>query len=138
MNRRVIIGCGIFVDNVTYENVCGYVNSILRKKVKDRVHFIFAQNPLKVAMASKQPALAHALESADVLIPDGIGIMLGARLAGVRLRERVTGVDLMRRLVSLANSEGYRIYLLGAKEGVAEKKTDTVALRIRKDVSKIG
>lgn len=117
----------IIVDNVTYQYVCNYVDRILAERVNGKPHFIFAQNPLKVAMASKQPSLLHALESADILIPDGIGITIAARLIGqVRLGERVTGVNLIRELVALADRKGYKVFFLGARPGVAEQAVNNL------------
>lgn len=127
MNQRITISREIVVDDVTYEYVCDYVDRVLTERTNGKPHLIFAQNPLKVAMASKQPALLDTLESADILIPDGIGIAIAARLiAGIKLRERVTGVNLMRKLVALAAKKGYKAYFLGAKPGVAEQAANNL------------
>lgn len=122
MNQRVNISDEIFVDNVTYEEICNYVDNILGNKPYDiKPHFIFAQNPFKVAMASNNPSLMNVLKSADILIPDGVGITIAARLKKITLKQRVTGVDLMYRLISLADRKGYKVYFLGGKPGVAEQ-----------------
>ncbi len=121
MIERIRITNEIFVDNVTYDETCAFVDNVINNKFNDEVHFIFAQNPFKVAMASKNTTLMNALESADILIPDGIGIIIAARLKKFKLYQRVTGVDLMYRLISLANNKGYKIFFLGGKPGIAEQ-----------------
>lgn len=121
INQRVKITDEIFVDNVTYEDVCNYVDKILLNSSDKKPHLIFAQNPLKVAMASKNQALMNSLKFADVLIPDGVGIIIAARLKKIKIKQRVTGVDLMYRLISLANNKGYSVFFLGGKPGVAEQ-----------------
>ena len=55
-----------------------------------------------------------------VIFPDGIGLLLAARLIGKRLPEKATGIDTAEWLVSLAEERGLRLFLLGGEEGVAE------------------
>jgi N-acetylglucosaminyldiphosphoundecaprenol N-acetyl-beta-D-mannosaminyltransferase len=55
---------------------------------------------------------------ADLVGVDGMGILLGARLLGIRVPERVAGVDLMERTLALCAKEGFRPYLLGARPEV--------------------
>jgi N-acetylglucosaminyldiphosphoundecaprenol N-acetyl-beta-D-mannosaminyltransferase len=54
-------------------------------------------------------------------IPDGIGLMMAARLAGRGFRQHVRGTDLVHRAAALCARKGYRVFLLGAAPGVAEE-----------------
>ena len=54
-------------------------------------------------------------------MPDGIGLLLAARLRGERFREHVRGTDLVHRLAALGAARGHRWYLLGAADGVARQ-----------------
>lgn len=85
----------------------------------NRPHFIASVNPEICLAARDNSALQAALLSADLRIPDGIGIVLASLLRGGQIRERVTGIDLMEALVALAAAEGKKIFLFGAAEGVA-------------------
>ncbi|MGE5579882.1 MAG: WecB/TagA/CpsF family glycosyltransferase [Bacillota bacterium] len=76
-------------------------------------------NPIMVMIARKDPEFARILSCADLLVPDGIGIIWAAKRAGRSLPERVTGVDLTNYLLSKKPSP--RIFLLGGKPGVAER-----------------
>jgi len=67
------------------------------------------------------PTLHSAITAADLIVPDGIGIVLAARLRGKRIPQRVTGFDLMQRLLHLAARDSYSVFLLGAAPGVAEQ-----------------
>jgi N-acetylglucosaminyldiphosphoundecaprenol N-acetyl-beta-D-mannosaminyltransferase len=58
---------------------------------------------------------------ADIVGTDGMGILIGARLLGIRVPERVPGVDLMERLVALCAERGFRPYFLGASQEVLAK-----------------
>lgn len=78
-------------------------------------------NPEFVMEARRDPAFAAALDRADLRVPDGVGILLAARLLGHPLRERVTGSDGIYRIGQRAAVQGWRIFLLGAAPGVAER-----------------
>jgi N-acetylglucosaminyldiphosphoundecaprenol N-acetyl-beta-D-mannosaminyltransferase len=68
----------------------------------------------------RDPALAHAVRSSEVILADGIGAVFATFvLTGVPIK-RVTGIDLMEKLVHLAAQKDYGIYLLGAKQEVLD------------------
>ena len=78
-------------------------------------------NPEFIMTARRHPAFAQALAAADLCTPDGVGVLWAARLAGVRLNERVTGSDGIHRICEQAALQGWRIFFLGAAPGVAER-----------------
>ena len=61
------------------------------------------------------------LNQADLCVPDGVGLLWAARRLGRVLPERVTGSDLVPLLARKAAEQGWRVYLLGAAPGVAER-----------------
>lgn len=81
-------------------------------------------NPEFVITARKNPTFRAVLERASLCLPDGVGITLAARYKGRPLRERVTGVELVRALAGRAASENWRVFLLGAAPGVAERTAE--------------
>jgi N-acetylglucosaminyldiphosphoundecaprenol N-acetyl-beta-D-mannosaminyltransferase len=75
-------------------------------------------NPEKTFAVKRDHALEQFFEQAGLLIPDGIGVVLAARLLhGVRL-SRLAGADLMERLCQHAAGSGYRLFVYGAAEEV--------------------
>jgi N-acetylglucosaminyldiphosphoundecaprenol N-acetyl-beta-D-mannosaminyltransferase len=78
-------------------------------------------NPEFIMDARRDPAFAEVLHQADLCVPDGVGVVLAARLQGVRLRERVTGSDGIYHLCEEAAQRGWRVYFLGAAPGIAEQ-----------------
>jgi N-acetylglucosaminyldiphosphoundecaprenol N-acetyl-beta-D-mannosaminyltransferase len=78
-------------------------------------------NPEFIMDARKDPHFAAVLRRADLRAPDGVGIVLAARLLGVRLRERVTGSDGIYYICQHAATRGWRLFFLGAGPGVAEQ-----------------
>lgn len=79
---------------------------------------IYAVNPEKIVTAGSDKGLLEALHAAGLLIPDGIGAVLAARLGGARNVPRVSGADLMPELCALAAMRGYPIFLYGGRPEV--------------------
>jgi N-acetylglucosaminyldiphosphoundecaprenol N-acetyl-beta-D-mannosaminyltransferase len=96
---------------------------------EDGVHQIATVNPEFVMAARRDPAFRAVLEGADLCLPDGVGITLAARYLGRSLRERVAGVDLAEALAARAAREGWRLFLLGAAPGVADRAASVLAAR---------
>lgn len=86
-------------------------------------------NPEMVMAAGQHAALRDAIRAADLVLPDGIGIVWALRLRGETILERVAGVDLLDAFAELAATRGYRIFLLGAAPGVAAAAADQLVRR---------
>lgn len=86
-----------------------------------RDHRVVTLNAEMAQAAVKDAALAAAIMSADLVVPDGVGIVWAARRAGNRLPERLPGVELVLDLAEAARAKGWRLYLLGARPGVAQE-----------------
>lgn len=82
---------------------------------------IVTANPELIYKADKDNKLQGMINSADLVLPDGIGVVWAARQFGYRLPERVTGIDLTLKLLEEGNKKGWRIFLLGARPGVAQQ-----------------
>lgn len=109
---------GVRVDDVTMDQVIKQVSTAISTK---KPYNIITVNPELVMAATKNSEFKDVIASADIVTPDGIGLVIMGRLTGRRLHERVTGVDLCDRLADEANIEGWSIYLLGAAPGVAQQ-----------------
>ena len=108
---------GVEIQDTTLQQLIGELKVALENKKFCKV---FTPNTEIVMMAKKSDGLKNELNKGTYVIPDGIGLIYGARLRGVRLRERVTGYDTSMELLRLAQKEGYGLYLLGGREGVAQ------------------
>ncbi len=89
-------------------------------------HQIATVNSEFVMAAQDNAAFRDVLNRAALCVPDGIGLVWASRRqarepGSVRLRERVAGVELTEQIASRAAREGWRVFLLGAAPGVAEK-----------------
>jgi len=114
---------GIAIDDLDEDAVEG----IIEERLSDgRGTFIATPNPEMILLAQKDAEFRNILNSADIKIPDGYGLKIGARILGRKLCSRATGTDLMQRICRLAGTKGLSVYLLGAEEGVARKAEENL------------
>ena len=92
-------------------------------------HLVATVNPEFVMRARVDNEFARVLESADLCLADGSGVVWAARRQGCAIREPVTGVDLIPPLAALCARRHLSLFLLGAAPGVA----DELATRLRGD-----
>ncbi|MBI4262193.1 WecB/TagA/CpsF family glycosyltransferase [Candidatus Uhrbacteria bacterium] len=84
-------------------------------------HTIVTPNPEFLVAAQKNQSFRDALNRADLALPDGFGLIVAARILGLPLRERVTGVDAVHTIAEVVAQRGKSMFLLGGEQGVAEK-----------------
>ncbi|MCA1645532.1 MAG: WecB/TagA/CpsF family glycosyltransferase [Chloroflexi bacterium] len=107
---------GVRIDDVTYAEAL----AILRQAIQARVpHVVTTPNPEIVMLARRDVAFRVALNRAGLNIPDGIGLVLAARLSGDLLRAHVQGTDLVLMLAAESPAAGYRWFLLGGQADTA-------------------
>ncbi len=116
--------CGINIDNLTMDQAISVAEDFLKGQSLRR---IYTPNTEIAMMAKDDQALKKEVNQADLIIPDGIGLIYGSKIRKKPLKERVTGFDLSVELLKIANREGYSIYLLGGKEGIAREAAENIA-----------
>lgn len=109
---------GVHVHDVTEDEALGALVEFIRAWGPHRV---VTPNPEIVMAARSDPGYQEILNSADLAIPDGVGLLLAARLAGTPLRAHVRGTDLVLRLAERSALAGWRWFLLGGDPGVADQ-----------------
>ncbi|MBC7343497.1 MAG: WecB/TagA/CpsF family glycosyltransferase [Clostridia bacterium] len=115
-NRITILG--VPVDAVSLDEALARIQEFLEQ---DAVHQVVTLNAEMVVLAQKDPDFRRVVQQAALVVPDGSGVRLGARILGHHLPERVAGIDLMQALCQRAARQGWRIYFLGAEPGVAKE-----------------
>ncbi|KIY23886.1 MULTISPECIES: WecB/TagA/CpsF family glycosyltransferase [Mesobacillus] len=106
---------GVDVTPYNYEEII----TDLRERMKaGQQSTIIAVNPEKVMAAEKNEELRQLINSATYQIADGVGILLASKMKGGKISSRVTGVDMMDRLIRFAAEENHKVFLYGAKEEV--------------------
>lgn len=81
-------------------------------------------NAANLILAQDDPAYLAHLRAADLVTADGQSVVWGARMMGIRVPERVTGIDVMNCLLRLARERRWTVYLLGARASVVERLAD--------------
>ena len=117
---------GIHVDPLTVPMLHGRLADAVR--TGDRATFLHV-NVHALNLACRHPWLHRYLNSADLVVCDGAGVQLAARLLGGRLPARITYADWIWQLAALAERQGFTIFLLGARPGVADEAAHRLAER---------
>jgi N-acetylglucosaminyldiphosphoundecaprenol N-acetyl-beta-D-mannosaminyltransferase len=117
---------GVRVDALTYASLLEYIEAFVTKGTP---HQIATANPEFVMLAQRDPAFREVLEAADLCMADGIGLLWAAKRMGCPLPERVTGSDALPTIAERAAQTGWRLYLLGAATGVAERTAEILEER---------
>ena len=114
---------GVAFDDLTLPGAAGYGAQLL---ACEGFHYAVTPNPEIVMTAQKDAEYAAILNGADLVLPDGIGVIKAASLLGTPLKERVPGIDFACALLERESGRGLRLYLLGAKPGIAEQAGDAL------------
>ncbi|MDF2672186.1 MAG: WecB/TagA/CpsF family glycosyltransferase [Clostridiales bacterium] len=109
---------GVNVCDLDMKKAIEEIDTIIERKEPS---FVVAINPEKIMKAEKDEKLLGLLNRAAIQIPDGVGVVIASKLKGGNIRTRVTGIDLMYEICGNAAKKGHKVYLLGAKPGVAEQ-----------------
>ena len=114
---------GVHVNKYTMDEATKKAAELLET---DECSMIFTPNSEILLYASNNPNFAELLNQGDMIIPDGIGVVYGAKILGEPLKERVAGFDLVCNLLPILAEKKKSIYLLGAKPGVAEMAAENL------------
>lgn len=117
---------GVRVDPLTvdelHQRLAEYIDG-------DQHALVLHANVHGINLAVEDPSMRQALAQADLLFCDGAGVILGARLLGHHIPERITYADWTWQLAEFAEQRGYSFFFLGAKPGVAQAAADRLLER---------
>ncbi len=108
---------GVGFDNLTMTEALDQGMSFLDSPGS---HYVVTPNPEIVELCRENPEAKQAVNSADLVLPDGIGIIKGAAILGTPLRDRVPGIEFAAGLMTRMAKQNRSLFLLGAKPGVAD------------------
>lgn len=108
---------------LTYDQIINELQNRIERKEQST---IIAVNPEKVMTAQKNEQLKRLINHSTFQIPDGIGIVLASKLRKGQVKDRVTGVDMMERLLQLSEEQKHPVFLYGAKSDVVQQAADNI------------
>lgn len=117
------------IFGVEIQNIDAKENEeILRNFLKsDKLNRIYTPNTEIVMAAKRDENLKKLINSADLVLCDGIGLVYASKIRNKPIKERVTGFDTSIKLLELADEMGLNLYFLGGKEGVAREAAQNVS-----------
>lgn len=117
---------GVRIHQVTIAEAASCVRQLI---AAGGAHQVVTVNGAMLLGAMRDDRVRALFNNASLVTPDGVGVLLAGRILGYRFAERVAGVDLVERLCAHLAGGGVRVFLLGAKPGVADAAV--TALRAR-------
>ena len=108
---------GVQYDNITMEEAVAAGRAFL---TGSKTAFCVTPNAEMAYEALHDEAFREVLNSADLVLPDGAGVVLGAKILKTPLKQKVAGIEFAQNMLAVYEELGSRLYLLGSKPGVAE------------------
>ena len=121
--EKIVDFAGIKVDNVTLTEAAEIVRHFV---TFGRPRLVVTPNPEMIVAAQEDEGLKTIINGADLRVADGISMVVVSRLNGQPLKERVSGIDLMLKLLELGADYRDRVFLLGGAPGVAAAAADKI------------
>lgn len=130
-DTSAVLVAGVPVDDVTMEEAVDVVLGLVEDgRTRGISHQVATVNVDFIVNAQRDRRLMSILRRAALAVPDGMPVVWGAWALGGRLRERVTGADLVPALVAGARDRDLQVLLYGAGPGIAERAAEILRERV--------
>lgn len=117
MKEKISI-LGVPVDNLTMDETVNHIIDAVHNR--KQIHQT-AVNAYILTMLKKDSLLKESILSSDLINADGQSVVWASKFLGTPLKERVTGIDLMEKLIEISKKKKYTAFFLGAKPEVVKK-----------------
>jgi N-acetylglucosaminyldiphosphoundecaprenol N-acetyl-beta-D-mannosaminyltransferase len=94
--------------------------------LEDKLHIIYTPNAEITMAAQRDENFKNILNSSDMTIPDGAGVILSSKILNIKLPEKVPGFDLTKNSFSIKRDKKTKYFFFGGKPGIAEKAVKNV------------
>ena len=121
--RKTVDITGVKVDSITMDEALEIFKDFLSSEC---VKTIFTPNAEIMMQAYRDKELRDILNTADMLVADGAGVVLASKILGSPVPEKVSGFDLVKNSFSLDINRKIRYFLFGGKPGIAEEARKTI------------
>ena len=110
-----------YVDNVTEEEAVRHIEECVKNRT---IGFVVTPNVDQIVMMEKNLYFREICDNAELSVVDGHPLLWIAKWYKKPIKEKICGSDLMPHLCKIAAEKGYKVFLLGAAEGIAAKAAD--------------
>jgi len=126
MERKTEKLLGFGIDTFDFESAVDYAKNLIETQKGGQVVTI---NPEMIEFGLKNPEFANILNSADLVIPDGVGVKIGLRIKGVNT-PRVAGIEFSHKLLEVCAKNNFSVALVGAKPEIIERAAQNLRAEI--------
>lgn len=105
---------GLQVNLTTISEVIKNINMWIEER--DQFRYIVATGMHGVVEAQRRPCFRTVIAQAALFVPDGFSLVFIARLRGLKIRNRVSGPDLMLEACKNAEIKGHKVFFYGDTE----------------------
>lgn len=119
---------GVHISKWNMEETLDYLQQHIDGKER-KPHQVITANPIMMMAGLENAAFMNVLRSAELVVPDGIGIVAAARIVRDNIPQRVAGIDLMQELLRIGSRKRYRVYFLGSTDEVVKAVIQQVQRR---------
>jgi len=117
MERKTVKLLGFDIDTFDFEGAVNFAKNLIETKKGGQVITI---NPEMIESGLKSPEFADILNSADLVIPDGVGVKIGLKIKGVST-PRIAGIEFSHRLIEECAKNDFPVAMIGAKPDIIER-----------------
>lgn len=107
-----------YIDNITMSEAVKKIDMLIKANGPT---YIVTPNLDHIVTIERDEKFAEIYRKADLIVTDGKPLIWIAKLKGTPIKEKISGSDLFPNVCKLATERKYKIFILGAAEGVAEK-----------------
>lgn len=108
---------GVPISKMSMDQTVAYLTNVIEQR---QPHQVITANPIMVMAAQDDPAYLSMMQRAELIVPDGTGVVWAAKYVGEPVVERVPGYDLIHELMKVGESRSWKVYLLGASNEVIQ------------------
>jgi len=116
--RKTIEIAGINIDDISMDQAVERIYEFIESNEN---HSVFTPNAEIMMDGITNKQMKAILNSADMLVADGAGVVLASKILGKSVTEKVSGFDLVKNLLIASSKRPIKFYLFGGKPGIAEK-----------------
>ena len=115
---------GVGIHAITYPALCKKIDDWIRNQSPTK--FCCYVNPHSIVMTSDDSTFQAAIQSADLVMADGAGVILASKILGLPIRERVSGPTSMLKVIEFGSDRDFKHYFFGASRECLEKLSQNI------------